>query len=79
MGKNRREGFRIPEDALKMSKLTFKRFKKKNEDYYDKKKELKKAYYDKLLDSFRDVAEKDAEEHFYETTDLDDFDPQYDF
>lgn len=51
MGKNnRREGFRIPEDALKMSKLTYKRFKKKNEDYYDKKKELKKAYYDKLVD-----------------------------
>ena len=41
--------------------------------------ELVDKYYDKLLDSFRDVAEKDAEEHFYETTDLDDFDPQYDF
>lgn len=41
--------------------------------------ELVDKYYDKLLDSFRDIAERNAEEDFYETTDLDDFDPKYDF
>ena len=43
MGKDRRDkGFRIPDDALKMAKTSLKKFKKKNDDYYDGKKEMKK-------------------------------------
>lgn len=48
--KDRRKEFKIPEDAKKMAKMTFKKFKKENEDYYDSKKELKKAYYAYLID-----------------------------
>ena len=44
------QGFKIPEDAKKMAKISLKRFKKDNEDYYDGKKEMKKAYYAQLLD-----------------------------
>ena len=42
---SRAKEFKIPEDAKKLAKLTLKKFKKENEDYYDSKKELKNAYY----------------------------------
>lgn len=53
MGKKTKEnkgGFKIHEDVQKMAKATMKKFKKKNKDNYDGKKELKKAYYGLLLD-----------------------------
>ena len=56
MGKDRRDkGFRIPDDALKMAKTSLKKFKKKNDDYYDGKKEMKKAYYEELVDLLPDT------------------------
>lgn len=49
--KNRKGGdFKIPKDVLTMAKANFKKFKKKNSDFFDKKKELKKAYYGELMD-----------------------------
>lgn len=56
MGKDRRDkGFSIPDDALKMAKTSLKKFKKKNDDYYDGKKEMKKAYYEELVDLLPDT------------------------
>lgn len=46
---NKRREFRIPEDVRQMSKLTIKRFKKEN-DFYDSKKDLRKAYYAFVID-----------------------------
>lgn len=46
------KGFKIPEDVKSLLKLDFKKFKKKNKDYYDSKKELKSAYYAQELDLF---------------------------
>ena len=43
-------GFKIPEDAKKLAKLNPKKFKKDSKDYYDTKKELKKAYYAQIMD-----------------------------
>lgn len=51
--KNRRDTrkeFKIPNDVRKMAKADIKKFKKKNDDYFDSKKEMKKAYYGMLLD-----------------------------
>lgn len=48
--KDRRKEFKIPEDAKKMAKITFKKYKKENEDYYESKKDLKKSYYAYLTD-----------------------------
>lgn len=53
MGKDRRhnnKGFSIPGDVQKMIKADIKKFKKKNDGYFDGKKEMKKAYYGMLLD-----------------------------
>lgn len=53
MGKKNKEnkgGFKIHEDVQKMAKVNLKKFKKKNKDNYDGKKEMKKAYYNFLLD-----------------------------
>lgn len=49
---NNKKGFKIPEDVKSLLKLDFKKFKKKNKDYYDSKKELKSAYYAQELDLF---------------------------
>lgn len=46
----RRKGFKIPDDVKKLAKLSFKKFKKENRDYYDSKKELKSAYYAQMYD-----------------------------
>lgn len=52
--KNRKE-FKIPEDAAELAKLTFKKFKKHNDDgYYENKKELKRAYYSHMVDLLPD-------------------------
>ncbi len=48
--KQKTRGFKIPEDARKLAKLTMKKFKKENDEYYDGKKELKKGYYYQILD-----------------------------
>lgn len=41
---------RIPEDVRKFSSMTLKKFKKKNGDLYDGKKELRKGFYQELTD-----------------------------
>ena len=48
--KQKTRGFKIPEDVRKLAKLTMKKFKKENDEYYDGKKELKKGYYYQILD-----------------------------
>lgn len=53
MGKKNKEnkgGFKIHEDALRMANATMKKFKKKNKDNFDGKKEMKKAYYGALIE-----------------------------
>lgn len=56
MSKNKNERdskkrqFKIPEDAKRFAKMSFKKYKKENKDYYDSKKELKRAYYAELTD-----------------------------
>lgn len=47
---NENRKFTIPKNVEKLSKLTLKKFKKEN-NYYDSKKELKKGYYDYIIDS----------------------------
>lgn len=47
---SKQKQFRIPEDAEKLAKLNFKKFKKKSGDYYDSKKELKRAYWAQVID-----------------------------
>lgn len=42
--------FKIPDDAKRLAKLTFKKFKKDSGDFYDSKKELKKAYFAQICD-----------------------------
>lgn len=48
--KENKGGFRIHTDVEKMSELNFKKFKKKNKDCFDGKKEMKRAYYAMLVD-----------------------------
>lgn len=48
--KKQHNGIKIPEECKKLLKLTFKKFKKENEDYFDSKKELKKSYYSQIVD-----------------------------
>lgn len=48
-------GFKIPDDMKKFAKLTMKKFKKNSGDYYDTKKELRKAYYAHIMDCLPDV------------------------
>ena len=45
----KKQEFKIPEDAQKLAKMSFKKFKKKNSDYYSKK-EMKKAYFGEIVD-----------------------------
>ena len=47
--RNRRE-FKIPEDVKRLMKLNLKKFKKSDGDFYDSKKELRKAYYAQIVD-----------------------------
>ena len=51
--KNNRN-FRIPEDAKHLAKMNFKKFKKDSGDYYDSKKDLKKAYYATIVEMLPD-------------------------
>lgn len=48
--RNNNRGFKVPDDARKLAKLSLKKFKKDSGDYYDGKKELKKAYFSQILD-----------------------------
>lgn len=55
MGKKNKQnkgkgGFEIHEDVLKMANATMKKFKKKNKNNFDGKKEMKKAYYGTLIE-----------------------------
>lgn len=45
----------IDRDVAKFAKLTLKKFKKEQEDYYDSKKELKEEYYLELIDLLPEV------------------------
>lgn len=47
----------INEDAKKFAKSSYKKFKKKNEDIYDSKKELREAYNSRLFDLLPDTIE----------------------
>lgn len=47
---NGQKKVRISEDARDFAKLDLKKFKKKEGEYYDSKKELKRAYYSRLVD-----------------------------
>ena len=42
--------FQIPEQVKDLMKLNYKKFKKKNKEYYNSKKELKNAYYAQVID-----------------------------
>lgn len=53
-GNQNNKSFKIPEDAKKLAKLNFKKFKKENEDYYDGKKDLKNGYYGQILEYLPD-------------------------
>lgn len=62
MGKNNNGGYRDDHDNVKISRfakdfatLDFKKFKKKEGKYYDGKKELKRAYYNRLIDDLPDA------------------------
>lgn len=46
----RKDGFKIPEDAKHLAKLTLKKFKKESGDYFDSKKDLKKGYYAQVIE-----------------------------
>ena len=48
--KNRNNGVKINEDARNFANVTLKKYKKKNDDCFDSKKELKKSYYQYLID-----------------------------
>lgn len=48
--RDQKKGFKIPEDARKLAKLTPKKFKKESGDYYDSKKDLKKGYYAQIIE-----------------------------
>lgn len=58
MGQNKNDNkreFKIPADATELAKLTFKKFKKHNDDgFYENKKELKRAYYSQIVDLLPD-------------------------
>ena len=47
---DRNKEFKIPDDVKRLVKLNFKKFKKNEGDYYDSKKDLKKAYYAQIID-----------------------------
>lgn len=47
---DRNKEFKIPDDVKRLVKLNFKKFKKNEGDYYDSKKDLKRAYYAQIID-----------------------------
>jgi hypothetical protein len=47
---NNERKFTIPEDVKQLLKLNWKKFKKNGKDYFDSKKEMKKAFYDETID-----------------------------
>ena len=51
----KKKEFKIPKDAKKLEELNFKKFKKKNEDYYNSKKDLKHAYFSEIIDYLPDT------------------------
>lgn len=53
-GNDKKVKFKVPEDVKKFAEATLKKFKKKN-DFYDSKKDLKKGYYDYLLEMLPDA------------------------
>lgn len=57
MGDNNKQKITINEDAKKFAELDFKRFKKKNKDFYDSKSELKDQYFQYLLELLPDAIE----------------------
>lgn len=52
--RDKKNEFKIPEDAKHLAKLTLKKFKKESGDYYDSKKELKRGYYSQILEYLPD-------------------------
>ena len=50
MEDNKRKQVFIPEEAKRFAKASYKKFKKKNRDMYDTKKEIKEAYISYLID-----------------------------
>ncbi len=54
---NNQEKVRIPDEVKEFAKASFKKFKKRNKDYYDSKKELKNAYYSSLTFDLQVVIE----------------------
>ena len=55
MGETNTKKIHVSNDVKYFSKLTWKKYKKENSDYWDSKKELKKEYYQELLQYFPDV------------------------
>ena len=55
--KNVKSEIRIPEDVRKFSTMSIKKFKKKNGDLYDGKKELRKGFYQELTDYLPETIE----------------------
>ena len=43
MGQKNNNAVRVPDEVEEFAKASFKRFKKKNKDYYDSKKEIGRA------------------------------------
>ena len=54
---NNKRKVHIPSDVKEFAKADFKKFKKRNKDYYDSKKELRKSFYLYLIDLFPSVIE----------------------
>lgn len=48
--RNDRKEFKIPDEVKRLTKMSFKKFKKTDGDYYDSKKDLRKAYYAQIID-----------------------------
>lgn len=48
--RNNKQQVKIPDDAKRLAKLSFKKFKKEEGDYYDSKKELKQAYFSEIVE-----------------------------
>lgn len=59
MGKKTKErkvvGFKIPKKVRQLAELSWKQFKKENKDCFDRKKDLKNAYYETILESLPDM------------------------
>lgn len=55
MAQQNKRKIRIPEEVHSFAKMDFKKFKKKNKDYYDSKKELKQSYFSELLYDLADT------------------------